>query len=155
MADAVMAAALRLLGRRDHSCAELAAKLTARGHAPADVERVLARLRELHYLDDRRLAERLATAFAASGRGVGRRLVLELRKRGISADLAAEAAAASRDETDEVAVARELLARRYSTFGPAADLRERRRVMNFLQRRGFAPATVWQVLNLTEIEGTE
>ena len=46
--------------------------------------------------------------------------------------------------------ARELLARRYSTFGPAADLRERRRVMNFLQRRGFAPATVWQVRNRTE-----
>lgn len=155
MADATMAAALRLLGRRDHSSAELKAKLLTKGQAAADVDRVVARLLELRYLDDERLAERLATAFSASGRGVGRRLVLELRKRGIAADLADAAVAATKDETDEIALARRLLARRYPTFGSAADQRERHRVMNFLQRRGFALATIWQVLNNTNDEGSD
>lgn len=153
MADAVLALALRLLGRRDHSCAELQAKLAAKGCAPAEVDRVLSRLLELNYLNDQRLAERLARSLADSGRGVGRRLVLELRKRGIPADLAAEAATASGAETDELTVARGLLARRYPTFLPDAEPRERRRVMAFLQRRGFSLATVWQLLNFTDIEG--
>ncbi len=150
-----MAAALRLLGRRDHSSAELKAKLLAKGQAAEDVDRVVARLIELRYLNDERLAERLATAFSASGRGVGRRLVLELRKRGIAADLADATVAATKDDTDEVALARGLLARRYPTFGPVADQRERQRVMNFLQRRGFALATIWQVLNNTNNEGLD
>ena len=150
-----MAAALRMLGRRDHSCAELAAKLAAKGHGPDEVARVLSRLQELKYLDDRRLADRLAAVLSASGRGVGRRLVLELRRRGIPPELAAAVAAASSEASDDLAVARELLARRYPTFGPAADLRERRRVMHFLQRRGFAMDTIWQVVNFTDIEETE
>jgi regulatory protein len=152
MADATMAAALRLLGRRDHSSAELKAKLLAKGHAGADVDRVVVRLTELRYLDDERLAERLATAFSTSGRGVGRRLVLELRKRGIAADLADAAVVATKNETDEVALARGLVARRYPAVGPAADQRERQRVMNFLQRRGFALATIWQVLTSVHSE---
>jgi regulatory protein len=155
MADHTLALALRILGRRDHSVAELTAKLMAKGCAPEDIERVTARLVELNYLNDHRLAERLAGTLTAAGRGVGRRLVLELRKRGLPADLAMEAAAAVRSSTDEVAVARGIVTRRYPAFSPAADLRERQRVMAFLQRRGFTLGTIMAVINFTDIEGTD
>ena len=110
---------------------------------------------ELNYLNDQRLAERLAGTLSAAGRGVGRRLVLELRKRGLSADLAAEAAAAVRSSTNEVAVARGIVNRRYPAFSPAAELRERQRVLAFLQRRGFSLDTIRAVINFTDIEGTD
>jgi len=155
MADQVLALALRILGRRDHSAAELAAKLTVKGCTQEDVERVTARLMELNYLNDHRLAERLAGTLSATGRGVGRRLVLELRKRGLPTELATEAAAAARSTTDEMAVARGIVTRRYPAFSPAAELRERQRVLAFLQRRGFSLETIRAVINFTDIEGTD
>jgi regulatory protein len=155
VADAVLALALRLLGRRDHSLAELRAKLSAKGCATDAIDRVSARLLELGYLNDARLAERLARTYAASGRGVGRRLVLELRKRGLPADLAQAATTAARHETDEVAIARGLVTRRYPTFSATADLRERRRVVAFLQRRGFTMTTIRAVLNFADISAIE
>lgn len=143
--------ALRLLARRDYAAAELRRALSGRGVSPAEVETVLARAAELGYLDDRRYGERLVRALRDSGRAAGPRLVLELRRRGLGDDLVAELTAPGDDGEAETAALRALLARRFAAFNyAAAPAGERRRVVHFLQRRGFSLDRI-----LTELKRTD
>ncbi|PNU18996.1 recombinase RecX [Geothermobacter hydrogeniphilus] len=140
--------ALRLLTRRDHSRAELQRKLLQRGFDAEAVTRVLDRCRQLGYLDDRRYAEQLARSLAGSGRAVGRRLELELKKRGIESSLVEQACAAVDARTDRGNLIIDLAARRYPGFDYArADDARRRRVVNFFLRRGFPLGEILAALN--------
>ena len=142
-----MAVALEILSRRDRSEAELRRRLFAKEIPEEAIDAVVARLKELRYLDDRRLAEHLAAAAVSSGRGYGLRLALDLAKRGIPRDIADETLsgiAAGHDERDLV---RDLLKRKYPAFDAAiADNREKARVMNFLLRRGFSRSAVFEAM---------
>jgi regulatory protein len=73
------------------------------------------------------------------GRAVGHRILADLRQRGISEELAEQALAAAREACDEDTLLADLLARRFPDFNyNTASAKEKRRVVNFLQRRGFA-----------------
>ncbi|WP_305044398.1 regulatory protein RecX [Geoalkalibacter sp.] len=139
-----LALALRLLAARDRSQAELAAALERRGIAASDIAEVLERCRELGYVDDRRYALERARALLRDGRAAGARIRLDLRRRGIDPELAQEALRAAEVEAAPEQVLRELLARRFPDFDYArAEARDKRRVIAFLQRRGFSPAQIF------------
>jgi len=130
--------AVGLLTRREHSRAELAQKLTARGFAPADIESQLDRLAAQRLQSDSRFAE--AYVRARIGRGYGpQRIRAELRERGIMAELIDQAfavqPAADTPRIDEI------WRRKYAGRLPA-DYRERARQMRFLQQRGFSLADI-------------
>lgn len=135
--------ALDLLSRRDHSSAELAAKLKSRGFQNIAIKDVLDRLVLQHLLDDRRFALRFAESALASGRAVGSRLRFELQQKGISRELAEEVIAAATAETapeDSLAL---LVSRRFPDYDDKnATQNERQRVYNFLMRRGFQLSTI-------------
>ena len=135
--------ALRLLGRRDRSEAELRQRLARDGIADGDAQAVVDRLKALGYLDDRRFARQFCEAAIRDGRMFGWRLRRELGLRGIDGELADEAlavAAAGRDEGDAI---RAILTRRFAGFEPArATDREKQRVFAYLRRRGFMPAAI-------------
>lgn len=142
-----LALALRLLAARDRGSAELAAALERRGCAASDIEKVLARCRELGYLDDRRFAFERARALLRGGRAAGSRIRLDLRRRGIDAELAEAALSAAEAEQSPERVLRDLLERRFPDFDYArAEARDKRRVLAFLQRRGFSPAQIFAIL---------
>ena len=85
--------AYRALRVRDRSEHELHERLAARGVAEVAREEALARLRRTGLVDDRRFAERRASALA--GRGAGNGLIRhELASAGISEGLVEEALAA-------------------------------------------------------------
>jgi len=129
---------LQLLARRDYGTAELRRRLLDKGFAGEAVERIIARCIELGYLDDARYVERLSRALLDTGRASGPRLELELRRRGLSDELIAAALAACRQDGADASALQTLVARRFATFNYAeAAPKERRRVVNFLQRRGF------------------
>jgi regulatory protein len=135
--------ALRLLGRRDHSVAELARKLAQRGYPPAEVSEAVTRLTAIGYLDDQRFAATFAAAAVRSGRGYGPRLKLELARRGVPAEIVTATLTALAAEQSEGELLATLVARRFAAFSPAvADDRERRRVYGYLQRRGFSLAAI-------------
>ena len=137
-AGAPFAAALRLLTRRDYGSEELRRTLLTKGYPGDAVDAAVARAMELGYLDDTRYAARLAASLVTSGRAAGARLALELRRRGLDAELVQATVGASRTGGGETEALRALIARRFPTFDFfAADDRERRRVVLFLQRRGF------------------
>ncbi len=130
--------ALRLLTRCDRSTAELRNKLLDRDFAVDRVEATLERCRELGYLDDARFAARRAASLMNQGRAVGHRILADLRRCGISEELAARALETARSEHDEDRILASLVERRFPGFDyDTAPEREKRRVVHFLQRRGF------------------
>jgi len=141
-------AALRLLSGRDYTVATLGRKLEQRGYPAEQVADALARLVAERFLDDRRYAERFINQCRECGRYVGYRLRQELKRRGVPAEVAAELLADPLKNGEAVALARQLISRRYADFDPVtSDDRDRRRVIGFLQRRGFGGETIRQLLD--------
>jgi len=132
-------AILRLLTGRDYSQAELRRRLLDKGFDPTRVDETLQRCLELGYLDDARYALHRATSLMTQGRAVGPRILADLRQRGISEELACQALDQAREACDEEELLTSLLQRRFPDFSySSAPAKERRRVVHFLQRRGFS-----------------
>ena len=141
-----LAAGLRLLARRAHSCLELRRKLSRRGYEEDDISDAVARLTELGYLDD--------ASFAAGHvrrRSVTRgplALSAELALKGVDRDMA-EAALSGFDRPAQLAAATALAgrlaghtpgARRAHLEGPAGYRELLGTVGAKLVRRGFSIA---------------
>ena len=129
---------LRLLTGRDYSKAELRRRLLDKGFAATRIDDALQRCIELGYLDDARYALNRATSLMTQGRGVGSRILLDLKQRGVSNEVACQALEQARELYDEEELLKTLLQRRFPDFNySSAPAKERRRVVHFLQRRGF------------------
>jgi regulatory protein len=138
---------LRILALRDHSEAELRRKLKDKGHQEEGIEASVSRLKELGYLDDTRFARSFAASALRNGRGYGARLKLELSRRGIEPRLVTEVLAEMDQEFSERELLADLMARRYPGFDPAtATEKERRRVVGYLQRKGFSLSAIFAQL---------
>lgn len=131
-AVSVRRAAMDLLARREHSRHELLSKLSKR-FAPELLATELERLQDEGLQSDARFTESFIRGRALRGYGP-QRIALELRQRGIAAELAETTMAEA--EVDWLAQLRTLVDRRFGA-GPAADARERARRWRFLQQRGF------------------
>ena len=131
--EAIRAAALTLLARRDWLTGELSAKLQATGCSPDATVEVVAELVGEHLLDDGRYAERYVASRAERGQGPMR----------IAADLASLGAprelieAALKAGPDWRAVARAARRRKFGAAAPAS-WAEKARQARFLQYRGFS-----------------
>lgn len=143
--------ALRLLTGRDYAVARIRQKLAARAAAEQDVDAVIATLQREGWLDDARYAARFAEAAITSGRYYGVRLRMEMRRRGFTADVVNETVAPLLDESDEISEVRSAAERRYPGFcySDASD-RDKRRLVGFLQRRGFRFSAIMQALRAEE-----
>ncbi len=116
-------------------------RLASAGATAAAIAATIARLQELHYLDDARVARTAAEAAARRGHG-SERVRADLGTKGIAeplVDAAVDAAFA-----DEPTLARAVLARRFSTLPD--DARGRAKAARFLLQRGFPEAVVLAIL---------
>ncbi|WP_105317642.1 regulatory protein RecX [Thermus tenuipuniceus] len=135
-----LAYALRLLSQRAMSRARLREKLLGR-FPEGEVERVLARLEELGYLDDRAFAE----AFVAARRKYGpHKLRHLLRAQGVAEEVVEEALAAYGEEENLEAALRVL--RRYSRR------QDKAKAVRFLQGRGFPLSVALEAYRLVKEE---
>jgi regulatory protein len=148
-AEALWQYALRALGARAHSAGELRRKLERRAANAADVGGVLARLKELGYLDDKTYAEAVAS-WRLNGPGLGKARVLsDLRKRFVAPGVAEKAVAQVYAEVDETALIEAFLRRKYR--GKALDtfLAEPKNLASAYRRlrvAGFGSASSLRVL---------
>jgi regulatory protein len=131
-----------LLARREHSRAELGAKLRARGADPSTLETVLDALAAERLQSDARYAEQYLRQRAEKGYGP-LRIAQELRQRGIAESQVDEALA--RQEFDWAEQASAVRAKRFGRM-PPRDIRERAKQVRFLEYRGFAADQIRQVL---------
>lgn len=132
------ASALRALMRRAHSIHQMKEYLTLRAEDKDLVTNVIARLRELNYLDDARFATEFARQHA-SFRKQGRfRIARELRTRGVPdrhIDAALESVFA---DTDESAAVRARIKRKLTQVRGALDQRKIASLYGSLLRAGFS-----------------
>ena len=76
--------ALRLLAQRAYSLAQMRRTLTRRSDSPEAVEEAIIRLRQLGYLDDQKFAEQQAAALRRNRAFGPRRIIRELKAKGVN-----------------------------------------------------------------------
>jgi regulatory protein len=141
-----LSCALRLLGRRDHSVAELRQKLIRRDVAEGVIQTVLAECLRLNYLDDARTARALIERFKRKGCGVYR-IRHELAQRGLSGETFRDLLENSLAPPEERELARRTLQKKLKTLGREPEHRKRMlRLQRFLRGRGFSDAVIADVL---------
>jgi regulatory protein len=111
--EGLMNMALRALRGRAQSTGELKEKLARRAARVEDVAGVLAKLKEIGYLDDRRFAENYAVA-RLENQGLGKiRVLRDLRQRRVAGQLAEQVTESAYRDTNEINLIEEFLARKY------------------------------------------
>ena len=138
--------ALRLLSAREHSRAELLAKLREHEQAPGELAAVLDELQAKGLLNEARVVQSVVHRRAA--RLGTQRVRAELQAKGLPASLIDEAVG-ELQQTEE-ARARAVWQRKFGTV--AVDPREQARQMRFLAGRGFSAAVVRRVVRGAEGE---
>ena len=128
--------AIQLLARREYSRAELARKLRQKEFESDAIDSCLDALVEQSLQSDTRFAESFIRSRIARGQGVIR-IKGELRQRGVDQETLAAALVAvqEREAVDWFDIARDTLARRYSSPGDTP--KERAKRERFLATRGF------------------
>lgn len=134
------ARALQCLARREHSRAELAAKLLLHVEEGEDIEAVLDDLAKRNWISDERVTEQVVL-HCRSRFGL-QRIVHELRQKGIAEELITAALPEIKDS--ELSAAREVWQRKFGAL--PQDPKEKARQMRFLQSRGFGWDVIFQVL---------
>jgi regulatory protein len=138
--------AMQYLARRDHSRAELHAKLSPHVQEGEDLDAMLDELEKRGWLSDVRAATQLV--HAKRSRFGTQRITHELRQRGIAENLISEALPQLKET--ELAAAREVWKKK---FGIAPkDKKEKARQVRFLQSRGFSLDVVFKALRVLESE---
>jgi regulatory protein len=134
--------ALRLLGNREHSRAELQRKLAPHEDEPGQLQRVLDDLQAKGFISDERVAESVLHRRAA--RLGTARLRQELQAKGLAPELVSQALEPLRGS--EVERARDVWRRKFEA--PPQDAVERARQARFLAARGFSGEVITKVLRI-------
>jgi regulatory protein len=105
--------ALRVLGQRAHSAAELRQKLSRRSESAVDVDGVMGKLRDYGLADDTKFSEAFASTKLET-RGFGRfRVLRDLRSKSVSGSIAKAAVDKTFAGTDEGELIQQFLERKY------------------------------------------
>jgi len=136
MSKSVKAAALRFLKIRPRSIAELKEKLQIKGFSLTDIETVVHDLIVSGLLDDRAFTKswinyRLARPFGF------RRILRELKDKGIDPEIIEWAWAEIKEGYSPENAALELAQRRWQRLPAIDSLKKKKRVLDFLLRRGY------------------
>lgn len=129
--------ALRLLSVRSRSRKELADRLKQAKFSPAAVESALGEMERLGFLDDSEFARawgRNRTATRPEGAFMLRQ---ELRHKGVTEEDIEKGLQAAFQESSEPEVARELAVRRKKVLISLSEEKAKKRLQDFLLRRGF------------------
>ncbi len=141
-----MERSFRLLAVRARSAGEIEARLRRSGHTQATIERVVARLCELGYLDDHSFAKQWVAERGTGPKASGRiKLEHELRQKGIPRrviDEVFQARTVEREAEAALAACRAFVAR---TAGLTRE-KAQRQIYAGMVRRGFAREAILRAL---------
>ncbi len=132
--------AMRFLARREHSRAELRAKLLPHVQEGEDLDAVLDELEKRNWLSDARAAEQMVSI--KRSRFGAQRIAHELRQKGIAEQLISDALPHLKETEFDAAL--DVWRKRFGT--PPQDQKEKARQVRFLQARGFALDVIFRVL---------
>jgi len=141
MTKSLLARALKLLARREHTREELARKLAPHAEDSSEIERVLDECERQGWLSERRVVEQLV--HTRRQRYGARRIERDLVRKGVSGE--AVAAAMADLKPGELDAAREVWRRKFGGRLPR-NAAERARQARFLQGRGFELEVIMKVI---------
>ncbi len=138
--------ALRLLRFRLRSIKEMAQRLKQRGHRGFIIARVIDELEDKKLLDDRVFAglwigDRIT--LKPSGKSL---LIRELKSKGVSDAVIEEAFERLGGAYDEYEMASPLARKKAGRLKGINEDKAKKRLLDFLSRRGFSYNTIWRVL---------
>ena len=141
--------AMYLLEQMDRTEAKLREKLGQNGYPGDVIEDAVGYVKKFHYVDDFRYA---CNYVRSQGQSKSRRLLaLELARKGVSRELAERALEEEYDGEDEGQKIRRWMEKKH--YDPqTADVGEKRRMYQFLLRKGFRAGDILRELSL---EGAE
>lgn len=153
--QALLQYSFRLLGRKSYTETEIADKLShlvkrrkligAEGAA----EKVISRLRELGYIDDKKILENYFE-YRLQSRPQGKFAFLhEMHRRGIPFEQAR--GEWEKRGVEEKPLARALVEKRSRLFAKMPLVLRKKKIASLLAGRGFSPETVWGILD--ELDG--
>ena len=141
--------ALKSLSARAQSMGELRQKLVRRAERPADIDDVLARLKEHGYLNDLRYAEGFASARLANEKLGGSRVIRDLRQRRVAPELAEKTVREVYRDVDETVLIEDWIRRKYRLAprdGLFQDDKDMASALRRLMRAGFRSGDILRIL---------
>jgi len=129
--------ALRLLGRRELSEAQVRQRLARRGHGEEAVDEAIVRLKAERAIDDERTAAAIARTETSLKRRGPRRVKQQIRQAGIASTIADRAIKETFDDVDEDTLLEAALRKRLTPGAKIRDDREFARLYRFLLSQGF------------------
>ncbi|MBN1353380.1 MAG: regulatory protein RecX [Candidatus Omnitrophica bacterium] len=143
--EKAMAYACRLLSLRLRSEAELKERLALKGFARVVVENVVSVLKNKKIVDDLRFAKAWVESRMRTNPKGSILLKRELKKKGIEDSLIAEAMPDKKDGEDKVAAT--IARRKFETLKNMPRAKARKKLFDFLARRGFDFGIIEETLN--------
>jgi regulatory protein len=120
------------------------------------MDRVVVRLKELNYLSDTRFAADYARLRKENEKFGRRRVQQDLVQKGIHKELIATTLSNAYDDVDEIALAREYIARKRMKRPEGEDAKKQAaRVMGRLMRAGFSAGAIFKILREWDVEVDE
>ncbi len=142
----VLDKAYEYLARRAHSQRELTVKLNRKGFEKSLIQQVIDELKAAGHLDDLEFARSFASNRLAA-KSVGKRyLSRELVQRGVNKEMVDTVLDKIYSDVDETDLARKLACKRLPRYEHLEKVQKRKRLSDFLFRRGFDWETIKQVL---------
>ena len=127
----------RFLAARAHSKKEIKTKLSKRGFSKELILQVISELEEAKYLDD----EEFASSYSKSrmqNKPMGQKLLrYELLGKGVKEEISDKVIAEVYKSKSQEEVAADLVDRRVSRYKDLDDNKQKKRLFDFLMRRGF------------------
>ena len=153
-------AALRYLSGRDRSVHEVRQKLKEKEFASAVVDQIIAYLEDLKLVDDRALAHRwVEVRVEVSGAGPAK-LAQDLRRKGIDQEIVEDVLEECADALSSADAAADLLRKQRRRYSSIEEHKARRRMYDFLARRGYnedvvskAVKQVWEEIREHDFQG--
>jgi regulatory protein len=144
---------IRLLSYRARSEKEIRDRLKRKGFSGKSIESAVPSLKESGFIDDVALARQLrrqAIEVKLLGYGPAKAYMI---KRGVPAEIIEETL--DRDEDEELRNAQKIVDKKLKTMGNYLTADERKKLWNFLARRGYSFGTIRKALKDAGIEEAE
>ncbi|MCL2451543.1 RecX family transcriptional regulator [Candidatus Saccharibacteria bacterium] len=135
--------AVDLVSRRLRSEKEIRDYAWRKNWTKENVEKVIARLRERGFLDDAKFAESFVRSRANLHNYSKRKMILELRKKGISSEII-ERIMADSEDFDETAALKKLIAKKRGNY------ETEQKLIAYLARQGFNYDDIKSALSLRD-----
>lgn len=136
----------RLLKIRPRSVGELRHRLREKGFDVELVETVLKELESKNILNDRAFADWWITQRSSLKPTGAFGLLMELKEKKVEDETAQQAILKSGVKESELELAQEALGRRLSRYNRLDLTTRRRRIVDFLRRRGFSSGTITSII---------